>query len=488
MCHISAKRCPQAIGLILVVLLLLTRTTASLGAQGEITGWTPPVNFSNVSELLSNTPVLLCDTKQNTHMFWVERTDQQAYIYYSSDASGSWQEPIDILGAPRVDLLDAAITPDLRAHLVWVAGNGGELLYTSAPLADAHDLRKWSNPRALVSGVNVMSNVYGGGNTLYADSTGVLHLAYSKPNDSDRFSNSLYYIRSEDGGDSWSAPSLVLSVSAPEPSSMSGNIAVDETGRVHVAWDVRSDQYASFSQLGYIRSTDSGKTWGHELELAAGNPPFGVAMAAVFAFGGNEVHLTWDTPDRLHQWSNNGGETWSAPGPIMSLGAAFGGFNKLAKDSAGALHVVAAVGDGVYHAAWNGNGWNPPESLDTRPFDPHGQQLVVCQGNRLHVAYYDRTAENEIWYSSKITKAPELPRAAIPISEAAPTFAPVLTSEPSVTAAASTATPPPSVTREAAPKSSTTSSGMLSPTLIGIASAGLLVIVVVLVTLARRRR
>ena len=79
--------------------------------------------------------------------------------------------------------------------------------------------------------------------------------------DPDRFSNSLYYIRSEDGGDSWSAPSLVLSVSAPEPSSMSGNIAVDETGRVHVAWDVRSDQYASFSRLGYIRSTDSGETW-----------------------------------------------------------------------------------------------------------------------------------------------------------------------------------------------------------------------------------
>ena len=136
------------------------------------------------------------------------------------------------------------------------------------------------------------------------------------------------------------------------------------------------------------------------------------------------------------------------------------------------------VGDGVYHAVWNGNGWNPPESPDTRPFDPHGQQLVVCQGNRLHVADDDRTAENEIWYASKITKAPELACVAIPISDAAPTSAPVLTSEPSVTPAASTATPPPSVTREAAPKSSTPSSGRLSPTLIGIASAGLLVIVV----------
>ena len=140
MCHISAKRCPQAIGLILVVLLLLTWTTASLGAQGEITGWTAPINFSNAGRTALNILALSSDPKQNTHMFWVERTDQQAYIYYSSDASGSWQEPIEISGAPRVDLLDAAIAPDLRAHLVWVAGNGGELLYTSAPLAEAHDL------------------------------------------------------------------------------------------------------------------------------------------------------------------------------------------------------------------------------------------------------------------------------------------------------------------------------------------------------------
>lgn len=480
----------RAVLLLAITLLALMTAASNAWAQSLGSEWSPPINFSNVPDMFSHTPVLLCDAKQNTHLFWAERSDQQEYIYYSSDASGSWQEPIDILVAPRVDLFDAAITPDLQVHLIWATGNLGDLVYTSAPLAEASNHWKWRDTRILASDVSVMSDVYGGGNTLYADLTGVLHLVYGRPNDSIGISHSLYYIRSEDSGNSWSFPSLIITVVAPEPSNISGNIAVDEKGRLHVAWDVRSDKYASFSRLGYIRSVDSGKTWGHELELATGNSPFGAAMAAVFAFGDDEVHLTWGTPDRLHRWSNDGGETWSAAVPIMDLGAAYGGFNKLAKDSAGTLHVVAAVGNGVYHATWNGGGWNPAEALYIREIDPHGQQFVTCQGNRLHVAYYDRTGENEIWYSSKTTNAPELARTAITVSEGAPvpTPAPWEVTAPAARPTTSMATPPPSGSLETARASSSTIAGMLSPAIVGAASASLVVISVVVARLARRRR
>ena len=49
----------------------------------------------------------------------------------------------------------------------------------------------------------------------------------------------------------------------------------------------------------------------------------------------------------------------------MPLAAAFGGRNELTQDSAGVVHVVTAVGDGVYSASWNGAEWSAPEQIDT---------------------------------------------------------------------------------------------------------------------------
>lgn len=99
---------------------------------------------------------------------------------------------------------------------------------------------------------------------------------------------------------------------------------------------------------------------------------------------------------------------------IMPLGAAFGGFNQLAWDNAGNLHVVSAEGSGVFHAIWGGSAWNVQETIEARHLDPHQQQLEVCEGNRLHVVYADRLGGNEIWYSSRKIDATHLASLTIP--------------------------------------------------------------------------
>jgi hypothetical protein len=116
-------------------------------------------------------------------------------------------------------------------------------------------------------------------------------------------------------------------------------------------------------------------------------------------------------------WSNDGGETWSAPIEIMSLGAGFGGQNQLTKDSAGVLHAVLGTGGGVYSASWTGTQWGPPEQIDARPIDPHGQTITTCQGNQLHVAYYDRTGEERVWYSTRSVSGPHIDRKPMPTPE-----------------------------------------------------------------------
>ena len=141
----------------------------------------------------------------------------------------------------------------------------------------------------------------------------------------------------------------------------------------------------------------------------------GVDWIAPFSFGDNEVYLTWHDPRRMQQWSLDGGETWNGPIEIMELAAAFGGVNRLVKDSAGVLHVLTAMTGGVFSAAWDGTQWGPRERIDDRPNDPHGQYMVVCQGNQLHVVYHDRIVQNStgkftIWYSSRQVNAPHLER------------------------------------------------------------------------------
>ncbi len=99
---------------------------------------------------------------------------------------------------------------------------------------------------------------------------------------------------------------------------------------------------------------------------------------------------------------------------VVVLGAGFGGRNQLVKDSAGILHVVVAVGYGVYSASRSSSQWNAPEQIDDRSIDPHGQVMIACQGNQLHIAYYDRTGDNKVWYSTRMVNAPHINREPIP--------------------------------------------------------------------------
>jgi hypothetical protein len=216
----------------------------------------------------------------------------------------------------------------------------------------------------------------------------------------------------------------------------------------------------------------------------------GVDVPRVFAFGPDEIHVTWSEPARRHIRSVDGGKTWSPPVTIVELGAAFGGFNQLAQDERNALHAITAVGDGLYYSRDAGNGWGPAEPLDRRPFDPHGQQLVLCQGNRLHVAYYDRTGENEIWYASRMIDAPARERRPVPtaMTVAQPSPSALRHANARKTSAAPTS----AVSRTGAAVITTppvaASANPFAPALTGAAASAAVVLLVVAAARARQNR
>jgi hypothetical protein len=395
-------------------------------AQSGGTPWSVPENFSQQPDGYSEAPTVMCDQYQNAHVFWMERLDNNAtsVLYYRNNVGGTWTPPLDVVIAGPMLGMSAVLTPDNTAHVIWQTAYRGDVYYTQAPLAEAADAKAWQPPSILASQV--------GGSNLFTDEHGGLYVVYDQPDENNTI-HAFFLIQSTDGGQTWDEPTNIFTISAPVPAAIPGRIRVDGRGRFHFVYQIRSLQYGVYSFVGYRRSLDRGATWSTPLQLAAGNTSPGVDQIGVFTFGNDEVHLTWDQPERRHQWSYDGGETWSQPVTIMELGAAFGGLNVLAKDSAGTLHVISAVGDGVYHATWDGQNWNPPEAIDRRFIDPHNQSLAICEGNRLHVVYNDRTGETEVWYATKQVNAPRIAAQPLPqptpepTATAAPTVVPVVT-------------------------------------------------------------
>jgi hypothetical protein len=399
------------LGLLLLAAIVLLEPQSIL-AQAPSSGWTTPEDVSAPisagNDLFS---VLICDPNQNLHVLWSKSHSNGSEIYYRTDAAGALSAPIDVLALadPLTVRLSATLTePDSTLHVIWQNSYiKGDVFYSSAPLAEAGDPHAWDTPRLVVSQADSAG--------MLPDYSGSLHIVYGA-SDADGYSNSVYQVRSDDGGLTWSEPSLIYEARTAVPSTIGGAPAFDAAGRMHVGITIRSQEYGAYSELGYIRSLDGGQTWQpYQVIATQSEATPNVSVIAPFVFGADEIHLTYHDPRRMHRWSNDGGTTWSNPVQIIELGAGFGGANFLAKDSAGVLRAATGVANGVYVSTFDGSRWLAPERIESRSMDPHGQQLVVCQGNQLHVVYDDRVvADTTVWYSHKQVDAPHIEQSPIP--------------------------------------------------------------------------
>lgn len=391
-------------------------TTAAANTQDEgAAGWDSPIDVAApymVGQDLFGE--MFCDSYQNLHLLWGKSHEDGSEIFYRNDSGGQWSDATDIIAVSEslaVRLSAAFVEQTRTLHLVWQSHwTKGELNYARAPIVRAGDPRAWTAPVQLLVDVDSAQ--------ILADSGGVLHLVYGLSEGNDQ-TNILYYVRSSDGGETWSVPTVAYEVTTPTPSFLGAATAIDDAGRIHVGITTRSQNYGDFSQLVYVRSRNGGFSWDESLVVATQSEQTpNVSVLAPYTFGADEVHLTWHDPRRMHMWSLDGGETWHEPVEIMTLGAGFGGANGLVKDSAGTLYAVSGVQNGVYVARWSGSEWEPPVQVEDREMDPHGQRIVVCQGNQLHVLYDDRVEEDTtVWYTHRTVDAPHIPQEPLPAEE-----------------------------------------------------------------------
>lgn len=384
-------------------------------AQGEDGTWSAPIDITQPSD--AHHPqygVIQCDSYQRAHIFWADNVDSGdgiPAIFYRNDADGEWSMPNAVITPPGpvVQLRVATSRKNDTLHLLWMDGVGNVTVYhSSASLTKASDARAWLPPDPLVDQTESAA--------LQIDSSGTVHLVYVKPGVNSA-QHVVFYSQSVDDGLTWSAPTTVATPTSALPSHVQLEMAVDDRGRIHVGITVQSLDYGAENSVGYARSVDGGRTWMKYLLVQDKGTGFqGVAWIAPFAFGDDEVFLTWHDPRRMYQRSTDGGESWGPPAEIMPLGAAFGGANPIVQDSGGLLHVVVAAGQGVYILDWNGRSWGPPQRIENRKLDPHGQTLAVCQGNRLHAVYYDNyvtrgdlvDAQNRVWWAVRQLNTPRI--------------------------------------------------------------------------------
>lgn len=471
-----------------------------LDAASSRNNWQPPTKLFETTGRASEAEVV-ADSSGAVHVFWAyaaPNSDDAGWgqaIYYARLQDGKWTEPVDVLISPgnRVARMHSVVVDNAGyLQIVWSASNA--ILYSRAYAPEAETARSWITPLPLSAYASTLEPA------ITADRNNGLYVVWTQAK------AGLMFVRSDDGGQTWSAPKTIFEADADNELATWGRIALDKKGRIHVvlSYSVEdsSGRYGRTDAqlLYYLRSEDRGETWNEPL-LITPEPDFGEIN--VVTFGSDTVHLVWNgragRHGRYHRWSQDGGQTWSTTEEVIAPGALFGnagltGFPAIATDSTGALHLVSTgspTGMTVdYYMEWLNGVWSVPVSISAG-IDGNGvtgkltsleqPSVAISEGNRLHVVFHD--GFERIWYTSVDIDAPHEPP--VPYSTTAPPLK--VAPAPSPTLAIATNPTPLGVPTLSLASKSPSSGWPVAPIMIGVAPAALLVVVVALVSRMRRR-
>ncbi len=407
-----------------VLILLLTSGACGLGvrpaaAQSAPVAWSQPIRLSDPN-FQSYPPAIAADRAGNVHILWSqtmlsgEVSASGDTLYYVRWDGKKWFGPVDVLVSPGdglgAEYPDLTATPDGYIHAIWgTGGRDSQLFYARAPACCADDPLNWTKPISLAIGINQTS-------AIASDAQGNLFIVYASLD-----TNDIVFLRSTDGGENWEkAVSVPGGTRREDEYPAYPRLSADESGRIHLVWSVLPFPGRAVM---YSNSNDGGKTWKDpviidQIEANEYQTDFGPTLIDVEAVGKDAVHLTWDgapTVERHHVWSQDGGETWSAPDTFIPelTGGGRALWNDMAADSRGVVHAVSIKQP--WHAQWTSGGWSASTAISQRGF-AEDMRIVVSGGNELHVVWLEvrQGIPSTVYYVKGISSAPAVPLQKLP--------------------------------------------------------------------------
>lgn len=405
----------------LAVLLCLVAQSAS-AAPGDVINCSEPYNISNSEGYVSIDPLLLSDPSGRVHLFWGERLigqpdaiggapDSLMYAYWDGNR---WSIPVDIFMSPpqnpnrRIAGIRGVIDDQGVIHLVWI-GPDGLLFYGSSHVAEASSARGWQKPFVIVNDHNGIQYAAG----VAFESPQTVHIAYGRAEAG--ASQTLEYIRSDDGGDTWSEPSALYLFPGLDRGASNVRVTVGAPGKVYVTW-TEYDSSGNGQAVYFVRSHDGGVTWDWPVMLDERDADdYERDWTNLVQLDENTLMAFWEGGFRAYpqaQYSEDGGATWSEPIDTLYWLIADNGAAEFLRDSEGGLHLFivrriregypekcdqfpGCVDDGnaIWHSVWEGEtDWREPRPL---LFSRDNYVAVATERGRfVHLAFFAYAGEN----------------------------------------------------------------------------------------------
>lgn len=408
------RRTRRVVGTALILLPVVAGGLPPRGLSEE--PWSAPTALIKGEQRLAS-PIVLSDSAGGVHVFFTlqvaeKNAQNNAIMYMHQLGDAAWSHPVAVMTPePERPLVSPSMALDGHGwlHVVYQGPRVGQIEYRRVHLSRLTDPQGWSRPARLSEGG-------GFGSAVTATPDGKVHVLYASRK------HHVFYQRSDDGGRTWSHP---IQVSAGDPKQQGCDVprlAVDGRGRIHAVW---SQAYlpAGWPPVGvfYSRSLDGGATWSRPLKVAGDN----YWQCSIATRGDDEVHVAWNAVvaigDRRHQWSRDGGETWSAPELISRrISGGITGAPALALDSGGTLHLVTSVNgpkriEQIFHLTWDGSAWSEPQLISAGTEAENSVEfpcLAIGGGNRLYVVY--EGDYRRLWFTEGRSASPPLAPRPVP--------------------------------------------------------------------------
>jgi len=370
-------------------------------------------------------------------------------IFYSRFDAGIWSAPRPVLRSPSGNQADfPAVASDNQGSLfvAWAGSQPNGVYFSRALAGRAASVTEWiaaqllPAPRESATWPAIVSD---------GDST--IYVAYTIPLNEDR---GIYLTRSEDDGDSWSDAITVFDGGEAGWDLVGpANLTQTEDGSLHLLW-TRWTQLPEMQSvaLAYARSEDDGQTWS-EPEIVTEEPLLGSAILGVQE---RFIHRIWKglidgRPVIWHQFSEDGGLSWSSAGRVVDPGIIPGPTSLIADQNGNPLIVQLAESNAgqllLQEWVWTTDRWVQGERriLQETAVNADAIAAIAAPDGQIGVLYGSLIADgttliDEIIYTSRqwqvedttVTRTP-LPTIT-PTPEVLPTETPIPQPSPTPTA------------------------------------------------------